>query len=106
MRIDDKMLATIVSRVREVARPDRILLFGSAARGEIGADSDVDLLILESEPRDVRKESVRIRDALRGLGVPIDVIVMQTARYEQSKEVFGGVAYPAHKHGKVLYAAA
>ena len=106
MRIDDDILNTIVSRIRSVAQPERIVLFGSAVRGQIGVDSDIDLLVLERNPDDVRRQSVQIRDALRGLGVPIDVIVMPTAQYEQSKDVFGGIAYPVHKHGKVLYGAA
>ena len=106
MRVDDDILNTIVTRILAVTRPDRIFLFGSAVHGEIGEDSDIDLLVLEPAPGNVRRESVQIRDALRGLGVPIDVMVMRTDRYEQSEDVFGGIAYPVHKYGRLLYGAA
>jgi len=104
--IGPELIDEIIRRVLSVARPDRIILFGSAAAGEMTADSDIDLLVLEADSRDRRKESVRIGDALRGLGYSFDVIVMATERFEESKSVFGGLAYPADKGGKVLYEAA
>jgi len=106
MNIDAELLQDIVRRILTVAKPDRILLFGSAATGEMTADSDIDLLILESAVANPRKESVRLRSALRGLGFPFDVIVMRTERFEESKDVIGGLAYPANKHGTVIYDAA
>lgn len=53
--------------------------------------------------QNTRKKSVLIEDALRGLGVPFDVIVMPTERFEETKSLIGGIAYPANKHGKVIY---
>ncbi|MGD8239126.1 MAG: nucleotidyltransferase domain-containing protein [Armatimonadota bacterium] len=103
--IDSTLIEEIVHRVLGVARPDRIILFGSAAAGPMTSDSDIDILVLEAAPADVRDESVRIREALRGLGHPFDVIVMPTERFEESKDVVGGIAHPAHKYGKVIYAA-
>jgi hypothetical protein len=44
-----------------------------------------------------------VGDALRGLGFPFDVIVMATARYEETKNLIGGIAYPACRYGKVIY---
>ena len=106
MGIDQALVSEIVQRVLAVARPQRIILFGSAATGQMTPDSDVDLLVLESAPADPRAESVRIRQAVRGLGYPFDIIVMATDRFEESKETIGGIAYPAHKYGKVVYEAA
>jgi predicted nucleotidyltransferase len=103
MGIDERLAGEIVKRVLTVSRPERIILFGSAASGQMTRDSDVDLLILEKSPRDSREESVRVGDALRGLGVPFDVIVMATARFEETKNLIGGIAYPACKYGRVLY---
>ncbi len=57
-------------------------------------------------PRDPRKMSVLIGDALRGLGFPIDVIVMTADRFEETKDLIGGIAYPANKLGRVIYEAA
>ncbi len=106
MAISQTLVSEIVKRILGVAEPQRIILFGSAATGPMTKDSDIDLLVLESAPGDTRKESVRIRQAVRGLGYPFDIIVMDTARFEESKNVVGGIAYPANKYGKVVYEAA
>ena len=106
MGISDTLVSEIVKRILSVAEPQRVILFGSAAAGEMSKDSDIDLLVLESSPGDTRKESVRIRQAVRGLGHPFDIIVMATERFEESKNVVGGIAYPANKYGKVIYEAA
>ena len=106
MGIDEATIREIVRRVLSVAKPDKIILFGSAATGEMTPDSDVDLLIVEASPTDRRKESVRIDATLSGLGHPFDVIVISTDWFEASKNVIGGIAYPANKYGRVIYAAA
>ncbi len=67
-------------------------------------DSDLDVLVLLNSPEDPRRESVRIRSRLRGLGWPIDLLVMDRERFDQTKDLVGGLAYPAHRYGKVLYA--
>jgi predicted nucleotidyltransferase len=105
-RIDETLIHEIVRRTVAVVHPDRIILFGSAASGRVTDDSDVDLLIRDDAPADPRGAKVRVRQALRGLGVPFDIIVMRTERFEESKEVIGGIAYPAHKYGRVIYEAA
>lgn len=106
LEIDEAVLREIVQRVLSVTHPRRIILFGSAAAGRMTADSDIDLLILEASPSNARDESVRIRDALRGLGYPFDVIVMAAGRFEATKDVVGGIAYPANKYGRTIYEAA
>lgn len=106
MRIEEAVVAEIVQRVLSVTRPRRIILFGSAASGRMTPDSDIDLLALEAAPSNARDESVRIRDALRGLAYPFDVIVMATGRFEATKDVVGGIAYPASKYGRTIYEAA
>jgi predicted nucleotidyltransferase len=106
MGINQALVSEIVKRVLGVAEARRIILFGSAATEQMSKDSDIDLLVLESAPGDTREESVRIRRAVRGLGYPFDIIVMAAERFEESKSVVGGIAYPANKYGKVIYEAA
>jgi predicted nucleotidyltransferase len=106
MEIDATVAQEIVKRILSVASPDKIILFGSAAAGKMTRDSDIDLLVVEPTPGDRRARSVRLRETLRGLGYPFDVVVLSSKWYEQSKDVIGGVAYPAHKYGKVIYEAA
>jgi predicted nucleotidyltransferase len=105
MGIDERLTNEVVRRVLAVARAERIILFGSAAGGAMTPDSDIDLLVVEPAPQDARKMSVLIGDALRGLGFPFDVIVMATDRFEETKNLIGGIAYPANKYGRVIYAA-
>lgn len=105
MGIDEKLIDRIVRRILSVVRPDRVILFGSAVTGQMTRDSDIDLLVLEDSPDNTRNESVKINDALCGMnmGYPFDVIVMATERFEESKGVIGGIAFPANKYGKVIY---
>ena len=106
MGIDQQIIDEIVRRVVSVTTPERIILFGSAASGTMTKDSDIDLLILKDEqPRD-RSEWLRITRALRDLEFPFDIILMAAERFEESKNVVGGIAYPANKYGKVIYEAA
>jgi len=106
MAVDEQLTREIVRRILTVAEPDSIILFGSAASGRMTRDSDIDLLVVEPAPENPRDESVRIRRALGDIGYPVDVVVMATERFEETKGVIGGIAWPAHKYGRVLYEAA
>jgi predicted nucleotidyltransferase len=106
MGIDESLTHEIVRRILAAAKPDRVILFGSAATGQMTRDSDIDVLIVEPAPDDHHAESVRIRRALGNLGFPVDVIVISTERFEETKNILGGIAYPAYKYGRVLYEAA
>jgi len=106
MTVSEETLGKIVAEIVRLAHPDRVILFGSGATDSMTTDSDLDLLIIEQEVPDSRQESLRLRAALAGTPLPVDVIVMSTERFEETKNVIGGIAYPAHKYGKVLYEAA
>ncbi len=107
MGVDEELLNEIVRRILTVARPDKIILFGSAATGQMTEDSDIDLLVVEPDPRPSRHDrSYEISRALRGIPYPMDIIVMRTERFEGTKGLIGGIAYPANKYGRVLYLAA
>jgi predicted nucleotidyltransferase len=94
-------------RIRSPAPPLKMaILFGSAATGQMTKDSDIDLLIVEPAPANARERSAEIRDAVGDIGYPVDVIVMRTDRFEGTKRFIGGIAYPANKYGRVIYAAA
>jgi predicted nucleotidyltransferase len=103
--VEQKSIDTILQRILAVTQPQRVILFGSAAQGEMSRDSDIDLLILESAPKNPRELTLRIRQSLRGLGYPFDIEVMSAERFEESKNVIGGIAYPANKYGRVIYEA-
>lgn len=80
----------------------RVLLFGSRARGEAGDQSDFDVLMIEPEVADAAAESVRLRRELRGLGVPIDVVVVDEAKVERRRMVRGTMIEQAWRDGRLL----
>jgi predicted nucleotidyltransferase len=106
MTVDENTIKHIVEQILKVAHPERVILFGSAARGAMSRDSDLDLLVIEKIVENPRERTVRIRSALGSFGMPIDVIVMASERFEETKNTIGGIAYPANKYGKVIYEAA
>ncbi len=103
MEIDSNFLNEIIKRVLSVASPEKIILFGSAAKGGMDSDSDIDLLVVESNPGDRRKESVKIDEALSGIGYPVDVIVVSGEYFDSTRKIIGGIAYPADRYGRVIY---
>lgn len=105
MKVDAHCRNEIIRRVLSVSSPEKIILFGSAATGKMNPDSDIDLLIVESDPGDRRRESVRIDKALGGPGYPVDVIAVSSEYFSQTRKIISGTAYPADKYGKVIYEA-
>ena len=69
-------------------------------------DSDLDLLVIERGFTDTRQESVRLRAALGSIEIPVDIFPMQPERFEETRNVIRGLAYPANKYGVVVYEAA
>ena len=63
-------------RIVEEIHPQKIVLFGSYARGTAGPDSDIDLLIVLQTVVSKRKTAVEIYGLLAGMGIPKDVIVV------------------------------
>ncbi len=106
MGVDERLIREIVRRLLAVSKPDRIILFGSAATGHMTRDSDIDLLIVAPAESNTIEERVKLLRALRGLEFPFDVFVIGIERFEETKNIFGGIAYPAHKYGRVIYEAA
>ena len=102
-RVAEETIEEIVRRILSVARPDRVILFGSAAIGRMTPDSDIDLLVLERDVQDGRQEAGRIRKALAGMLSPFDVVVMNSERFEETRDVIGGIAWPAARYGRVIY---
>lgn len=99
----EEIVEEIGARLGAAVPPrSRVVLFGSRARDDAQADSDFDLLVIEPEVEDRIAESVRLRRELRGLGVAIDVIVMDAATVERRAVVRGSMPERALREGRVL----
>lgn len=103
--LDQAILDLLVQRVVEVVQPEKIILFGSAARGEMDRHSDVDLLIVKSGVH--RRETARlIRAKLRGAGAAVDVVVVTPDDIRRYRDSHALVIKPALQEGRVVYEAA
>jgi len=85
-------------------QPDKIILFGSHARGEAGLDSDVDLLVVMPVSGSKREKAIEIAVALHDIPVAKDVIVVTPDDFKWRKEIVGTIERPAAREGKLLYA--
>lgn len=97
--VQEKAVQTLV----ETANPERIILFGSHARGDARPDSDLDFLVIESDVADLAKEMVRLRRALRPLRIPVDILVYSTADVARWGNQPGSALYWGLREGKILY---
>ncbi|MFH0965458.1 MAG: nucleotidyltransferase domain-containing protein [Planctomycetota bacterium] len=94
----------MTDRIVRKFRPEKIILFGSHARGEGRPDSDVDLLVVMPVRGSKREKAVEIGVALHHIRVPKDIIVTTPEEFEWRKEIVGTIERPAATEGKVLYA--
>ena len=97
------ILERIVERVVSVAQPERILLFGSAAREEMGPDSDVDLLVIVEGPVHRRGLAQEIYRHLHGIPLPVDVVVATQDDVARYGEKVGTILRPAMREGRAIY---
>ena len=84
---------------RAAGRSAKVILFGSHGRGDARADSDIDFLVIEPEVRDRAAEWLRLRRALRGVRLPVDIVVMDEAKAERRAKVPGTMVYHAMREG-------
>lgn len=95
----------VVQQIAKLFHPEKLILFGSYAYGEPHEGSDIDFLVVVPHPPS-RKEAWRVAHEFRQeLSLPVQIIFMSTEEFEETKEVVGGLAYPAHHWGRVLYEA-
>lgn len=96
----------LVARLVSVCAPTRIYLFGSAARGEAGADSDLDLLLVLPESASLTSADFdRAYKALRGTGAAADVLLMLESEFNRRLHLKASFPSTVVREGRLLYAA-
>lgn len=111
MKTDEySVIQEIVRTIVREANPETVILFGSRARDSARPESDIDLLIVESEPfglqRSRRKETARLYLALRKLPMAKDLLLYSHDEFEKLKHVDNHIVGRAQREGKVLHARA
>jgi predicted nucleotidyltransferase len=101
---DPAILADIVKRIVEAAKPEKIVLFGSAARGEMGPDSDLDFLVIKGGKFNRRRVTTAIYRNLSG-EIAVDALVVTPEEVERYRDTHCLVICPALREGKVVYGA-
>jgi len=102
----EEILNEVRRRLIEAAHPEKIILFGSYARGDFDKHSDLDVLVILREARNRFDEMARLYGVLRGIGMPTDIIVYTSDQVEARKNLRGTMLYHALVEGRILYDAA
>ena len=100
---DQNIIDKIINSILQVVIPDKIILFGSQARGEARSDSDYDILVIK---KDIEDELVLERALYRNMisvGVGVDIIVKTPEGVERAKDRFISVVKEALQEGIVIY---
>lgn len=107
IRVTDEILRDMVKVIVDEVDPEQVILFGSHARGDASADSDVDFVVIESSPfgagRDRRLEAARLWRALADFDVPKDILLYSGDEAEYWRDSINHVLACALREGKILY---
>ena len=101
--ISKKDINVATRRLAEGFQPQRIILFGSYARGTADEKSDVDFLVICPLKKKRRSLILEMNRSLWGLGLARDIVVLAPEEFENEKEIPGTIARYAFKEGKILY---
>jgi predicted nucleotidyltransferase len=101
--VTEALLAEAVRRIRQAGEPQKIVLFGSYARGTARSHSDLDLLVIEASALPRYRRAGRYLRALVGLFPAKDVVVWTPAEVAEWAGVPNAFITTALREGKVLY---
>jgi len=101
--ISHEILDEVARRIVENFHPEKIILFGSQARGTADSHSDVDLLVISAIKEKRRKLMVDMRSVLNELEYAFDLIILTREEFERDRKIPGTVGRYASKEGKVIY---
>jgi len=101
--ISDELKHNITKRLVDAFAPERIILFGSQARGTADNRSDVDILVVCNFEGKRRQLMLEMDRSLTGLKLARDIMILTPEEFERDRYIPGTIARPAWLEGKVLY---
>ena len=101
---EDEILGLVRARIlkKNNGKVLHVILYGSRAMGTASEDSDYDILVVETDPVNKLAEMRRLRALFQDLDAALDIWVMGETEFEETKDVIGGLAFPANRHGVAL----
>jgi len=109
LQITESLLQTMTDLIVQEAKPRKVILFGSHARGTAHADSDLDFLIVEDGPfnaqRSRRGEITKLSNILFDYFIPIDFLVFTPQEIDRWKDAKNHIIAHALREGRTLYEA-
>lgn len=106
IEVEDPILKEIVGRLVDAFRPERIYLFGSHARGDVGPDSDYDILVVVSEAEEPGyRLAQRAHSLLWDLGAAVDILVWTREDFESRLHLKASLPSTVVREGRLPYAA-
>ncbi len=103
---DQELITKATKLLLDAAHPHKIILFGSYGRGDANAESDIDLLVVETDVKDRVAEMTRLNRVLSPLRMSVDLLVVSKKTFDYWASTPGNVYFQAIQEGTVLYEAA
>lgn len=101
--ITSEQITQVVEKIVKNVQPVKVILFGSYASGLANENSDLDLLIVKNTGAPANKRALEIRRHLRGMKIPMDIIVYTEEEIKEWKDIRGSLVYEVMEKGKVLH---
>ena len=94
----------VLTQVVNLARPQRVILFGSAVEGRVGPDSDLDFLVVVKDGRNIRQVTDRLNVGVHSRPMPCDFVVVTPSILRKHRRTPGMVYDEILEHGREVYA--
>ncbi|MBM4064707.1 MAG: nucleotidyltransferase domain-containing protein [Planctomycetes bacterium] len=102
--ITPQKVQMVIQKIIEISQPRKVILFGSFVHGDMHKSSDLDILVITGDDiKNTRQESIRIRRALKGIIMSMDILVVRESKLKELANVPGLIYREALKCGKVVY---
>ena len=105
MKTYSQKIDELVKRIVEEVHPLRIMVFGSAAREQMGPNSDIDVLVVMPEGVHRRRTAQLLYQKISGLETPFDIVVATPSDLQRHKDNIGLIYQTILREGKEVYAA-